>query len=195
MSQYGSRINSQGDEVRENGNLPIITGERVVGNTILHFGMCTDESGNTIDTRAEIKFKQNNDATFTYMFFDSDQEWAIDKVNRELLHICTKFVTKEEYYAAVEEAKNFSDFVNKIASTIIPKAQGKSFTLKIVYKQNKTSGRWYVSFPNFPNFIEIDGETPSTLKTDPKYDFYTPIQGTEMDSETVTENASEETLF
>lgn len=194
MSGYGSKTNSQGEEIRANGGAPILVGEKVPGNIILSFGMSEDQNGQVSENRAEIRFKQTNGASFSYSFFDSDQEWAVDKTNRELLHICTKFVTRDEYYAIVEPATGFADFINRIKTQIIPKAEGKAFTLKIVYKQNKTSKKWFVSFPNFPNFIEEDGTTPSTLKTDPRYDFYAPVEVSD-DMETVATEGSDEPLF
>lgn len=171
---YGSKTDSEGLEIRANGNAPILTGEQVKGNKITYFGMSTDsQTGETLSNRAEIKFLQSNGATFTYTFFDSDQDWAQDKVNKELLHICSKFVSKDEYYAALPgENITFTSFIGAIQEKIMPKAEGKTFTLKIIYRENKNNGKWYPQFPNFPNFIELDGTTPSTLSTNPKYDFY-----------------------
>jgi hypothetical protein len=190
---YGSRTDETGAELRADGAAPILTGQNVTGNVITYFGMSKDQDGNTVDNRAEIQFRQSNGAKFTYTFFDSDQGWAQDKVNTELLHICTKLgVTKDEYYAALPgENISFTSMITAIQENIMPKAEGKTFTLKIVYKENKNNGKWYAQFPNFPNFIEEDGTNPTTFNTNPKYDFYTIPSATtdsELEASSSTEN-------
>lgn len=172
---YGSNIDENGKELRANGTMPLLTGERVVGHVIEKLARATDQNGVELPNRWEIHFRQSNGKLFVYTFFDSAEAWAIAKLNRTMLHICTKIVSEEEYYTVVSGSANFTEFMTRIATNIIPKATGKTFTLKIVYLLDKNSGKSYAKFPNFPNFIELDGTTPSTLKTDPKYDFYEPI--------------------
>lgn len=193
---YGSRTNSAGESVRASGGTAILTGEKVVGNVITYFGMAEDQNGDKVEDRAEIRFLQSNGATFNYTFFkpDENQSWTVDKLNRDTLHICTRLVSEDEYYNVVEGTSDFKDFINKIKEQIITKATGKSFTLKIIVKENTGTGKWYPRFPQYPNFMEADGTTPSTLSTNPKYDLYQkPETTSEQDLEEPVEK--EEELF
>ena len=180
---YGSKTNSDGEAISANGFNPTLTGEHVDGNTITSLAMANDQNGNPVETRATLTFLQKNGASFTHSFWDSKEDWAIVQVNREMLHVCTKIVTEEEYYAIVEEHADgtFKGWIETIATHIMPKAEGVKFALKIIYKENKTSGKWYPNFPKFPNFIEVDGTTPSTLSTNSKYDVYNAPTATAMD--------------
>ena len=170
---YGSKTDSEGKELRADGNVPVLTGERVVGNEIVSFGMAKDKDGNLVDNRAELSFKQSNGATFRIAYFDSEEDWAIKNTNQAMLHICTKIVSEVDYYAAVEGTGSFAAFVNAIATKIMPLAKDKKFTMKVILKYNKGKDAYYPNLPTFPNFIELDGTTPSTIsKTNPKYDIY-----------------------
>ena len=190
---YGSRTDKDGNVISANGANPILVGERVVGNKIVSLTMATDQNGNPVENRATLTFQQSNGATFTHSFWDSQEDWAVRQVNREMLHICTKIVTEEEYYAIVEEHGDgtFKGWVSAVANHILPKAADTTFTLKIVYKENTTSGKWYPNFPKFPNFIEKDGTTPSTLSTNPKYDIYVMPTPTDMGDNNVNEEAAD----
>ena len=191
MSNYGSKTNSEGKSIQANGSMPVLVGECVPGNTIEYFGMSKDQNGELSANMAEIRFKQSNGATFTKKFWDSEEDWAIDNLNRDMLHIATKIVPETEYDAAVAGSTSFSDFIQKIAVGVISKAEGKKFALKIIYKANTNKqsasfGQFFPSFPNFPNWIEPDGTNPTTFRTNPKYDFYeipTSTSAEEMDTE------------
>ena len=52
----------------------------------------------------------------------------------------------------------------------LPASACKTYTLKISLREN--DGNYYPTFPNYPNFIEADGTTPTTLSTNQKYDVY-----------------------
>lgn len=169
---YGSRTDAEGKPLQANGASPLMTGEKVAGHELVYFGPAKDQNGTILDNRYEIHFRQPSGRLFTYSFFNSEEGWAIEKTNRTILHICTKIVTEEEYYGVVSGAANFTDFMDRVRTHIIPKAKDIRFTLKIVYIMDKSTGNWYAKFPNFPNFIERDGTTPSTLSTNPKYDVY-----------------------
>jgi len=179
---YGSRTNNEGVAISANGSSPILVGEQVEGNKLVSVAMATDQNGNPSDKRATMTFLQRNGANFTHSFWDSTEEWAIVQVNREMLHICTKIVSEEQYYAILEEHGDgsFKGFIDAVANHILPKAAEMSFTLKIIYKENKSNGKWYPNFPKFPNFIEVDGTSPSTFSTNPKYDIYTMPAATNM---------------
>lgn len=173
MSGYGSTTTSEGKELTADGRAPQLTGERVVGNELVSFDFAKDkDTQEPITSRAELKFKQSNGAIVNIVFFDSTEGWAIDRTNAQLLHVFSKIVSKEEYYAAINNPGNFQDFVMRIRDKVLPKAAGKKFTCKFVYIISKSSGRANIGFPNYPNFFELDGTSPSTLSTNPKYDVY-----------------------
>lgn len=178
---YGSRTDRDGNAISANGVNPILVGEKVTGNKIMSLEMATDQNGNPVENRATLTFQQSNGAMFTHSFWDSTEDWAIKQVNREMLHVCTKIVTEAEYYDVVENHGDgtFKGWINAIATHILPKAENITFTLKIIYKENSTSGKWYPNFPKFPNFIEKDGTTPSGLGTT-RYDIYEMPAPTEM---------------
>ena len=67
--------------------------------------------------------------------------------------------------------KIFKDFIEKSWEAIKPAAATQKVTLKIIYREN-SNGRWFTGVPNFPNFIEKDGENPTTFGFDPKYDIF-----------------------
>jgi hypothetical protein len=167
---YGARIDSEGKDFRSDGQMPVQTGEKVVGCTIKSIGIASDKEGNTIPGRAVVEFLQPGGAIFRQMYFDNEAAWAIDKTNQQILHIATKVVPADEYFAVTAGATGFDDFFKKVGGLLIPKSVGKTFTLKIALREK--DGSYFPTFPNYPNFIELDGTTPSTLKTDPKYDYY-----------------------
>jgi len=184
---YGAKTNKDGVAISANGSSPILTGECVTGNKLVSLEMAKDQNGNVVTNRATLTFQQNNGATFTHSFWQAQEEWAIEQVNREMLHICTKIVSEEEYYNVIETHGDgsFPGFIKAIAENIIPKSNGTTYSLKIVYKENKSNGKWYPNFPKFPNFIEVDGTTPSTLSTNGKYDVYAMPTPTAMGTPTV----------
>jgi len=192
MSNYGSRTNSEGEAHRGDGRMPVMTGERVVGCTLQAIEMAKDDNGQVIPGRAVVRFTQPNGSTFQQMYFESDQDWAIDRTNQQFLHLATKMVTEEEYYAAIGTAASFSDFIAKVSGALMPASQGKGFTLKIALRES--NGNYFPTFPNYPNFIELDGTMPSTLSTNPKYDFYEAPAATSAD-EAMEETADEEPAF
>lgn len=192
MSNYGSRTNADGEAHRGDGRMPVMTGERVVGCTLQEVAMATDDNGQVIPNRAVVRFQQPNGSTFQQMYFESDQDWAIDRTNQQFLHLATKLVTEEEYYAAIGTATSFSDFIAKVSGSLMPASQGKSFTLKIALRES--NGNYFPTFPNYPNFIELDGTTPSTLSTNAKYDFYEAPSATSA-ADALEETADEEPAF
>jgi len=189
---YGSRTNNEGVAISANGSSPILVGEQVVGNKLVSLEMAKDQNGNPVGNRATLTIGQRNGAKFTHSFWDSTEEWAIVQVNREMLHICTKIVSEDEYYSILEAHGDgtFVGFISAVATHILPKAADKTFTMKIIYKENKSNGKWYPNFPKFPNFIELDGTTPSTFSTNPKYDVYVMPTPTTMESTPTTFDGS-----
>lgn len=184
---YGSNKDANGEALKANGNAPILVGEKVDGNQMVSFGFKVNEDESVDYSKAELKFKQKNGAVFTHTFMDGEEAWMIDKVNREALHIATKVMKEEEYVKAVGESDSFQTWMQKVINVLTPLLTGKKFTLKIVYRISKKNGKGYPSFPGFPNFIELDGTSPSTLSTNAKYDFYEAPVVTEVEAEKETE--------
>jgi hypothetical protein len=180
---YGAKQTSDGKAISANGMNPILVGLCVQGNTIESLEMAKDDQGNVNPKRAVLTFVQKNGAKFQHSFWDSSEDWAIDQINREMLHICNKIVSEDEYTSVVDEHGDgtFQGFIDAVATNIIPKAKGKNFNLKIVYKENKNTGKWYPNFPKFPNFIEPECPVAETTFTsNPKYDVFTQPTATTM---------------
>lgn len=165
--KYGSNTDETGAEISANGKTPILVGQCVPGNTLEGLTLSEDNK------KATLSFRQSNGATFTHTFWDSTEDWGIKQVNTEMLHICSKIVTQDEYYAIVNANGDgtFKSWINAISEHIVPKASGQTFSLKIVYKENKSNGRWFANFPKYPNFFAKDGEATG-FTTNPKYDVY-----------------------
>ncbi len=168
---YGTIKNSEGVDLSADGLKQIQVGQCVTGNTILSLDFAEDQNGGKSTNRAVMVFMQSGGAKFTHSFFDSAETWGQDQVKKEMLHICTKIITKPEYESVISVCNSFYDFIEAIKANVIPKATGKSFSLKITYKKSG-NGKFYPSFPKFPSFMELDGTEPSTLTTNPLYDIY-----------------------
>ena len=194
--KFGAKTDHEGKSIRSNGSMPVMVGQCVPGHTIEGFGMSNGQNGEPSTNIAEIRFRQSNGALFVKKFWDSEHDWAVANLNRDILHICTKIVTEAEYYAVVEAAEDsFTGFITAINDNIISKAADTKFSLKIVYKENKNEnsasfGEFFPSLPAFPNWIEVDGTTPSTFKSNPQYDFYEkPVPSEDMDTEATVDGS------
>tara|TARA_R110002126_G_scaffold47605_3_gene133354 strand:+ start:5990 stop:6556 length:567 start_codon:yes stop_codon:yes gene_type:complete len=166
---YGSRVDAEGKAIQGDSSfVPAVAGERVVGNTLVSIGLAEDKDGNTVETRATLLFKQANGGNVRVTLFEATEGWQFDNLNKQIKHLATKVMTEEEYYAGLEAGgapSNFTEFINKVAALIMPKAAGKVFTMKFVYKNG------YLSVPSFPNWI-ANPENADTLSTNAKYDKY-----------------------
>jgi len=175
---YGSRTNSEGAAITEAGGyLSPMVGPAVTGNKLVYIGLDKDENGEVKTPKAAIvSFEQTNGAVFSHKWFDGQENWRIDELNANMLHICSKIVTEEEYYEAVSGSASFDDLLNNINSKIFPKARGMEFTLKIVYTK-RASGKYYAAVPKskWPKWIENAAvvTTPgSTFRHNEGYDIY-----------------------
>ena len=193
---YGSKIQADGTTLTADGKAPIMTGECVKGNIISGLNMATDQNGNAVENRAVLSFKQPNGATFNHSIMEGTLDWQLKQTNKDMLHICTKIVSEEDYYAIVAEHGDgsFQGWIKAIAKHIIPKAEGKTYSLKIVYKENKNSGDWHPNFPKFPNFIALDDTVPYKFGTNPKFDFYVIPASTPMSAGTTPETSPDLTF-
>jgi hypothetical protein len=179
---YGSRVDAEGKAIQGDSSFVAgVAGERVVGNTIQSIGLATDKEGNVVENRATIEFKQASGKVVRWTVFEATEPWQFDNLNKNIKHLATKVMTEEEYYAGMEAGgtpANFQAFINKVSALIMPKAAGKVFTMKFVYKNG------YLSIPSFPNWIATP-ENASSLTTNAKYDFYTPEVPSEVAAEGV----------
>ena len=166
---YGSKVDGSGKEIQGDSTyLAPVAGERVEGNTLVSIGLAEDKDGNVVDTRANIVFQQANKAQVKLTLFEATEEWQFTNLNKQVKHIATKLMTEDEYYAGINKGgapAGFQDFVTKISKMFLPKAEGKLFTMKFVYKNN------YVTVPSFPNWMALP-ENADTLSTNEKYDKY-----------------------
>lgn len=168
MSIYGKTTDENGNQLIA---AKVITGLCVSKNKLISFDFAKDEQGNDIKNRAVLSFEQSNGYIFNISFFDSDLDWAIKNLNRNLLHICHTMVTLEEYNEIVKDCSDFTDFISKLRDKIFIPNYGKLFDCKIVYFQNKQSGKWYAGFPTIPPFIGADGANVNFTEN-PLYDFF-----------------------
>lgn len=191
---YGSRTNSEGAVITEAGGyLKPIVGPVVTGNELIYIGLDKDADGNINPKAALVSFKQSNGAIFSHKWFDGEESWRIDELNANMLHICSKIVTEEEYYEAVSGSSSFEDLLNNINTKIFPKAKGMVFTLKIVYTK-RSSGKYYAAVPKskWPKWIEnaaVITVPGSTFKDNPTYDIYEIPQATDVANENPTMEA------
>jgi len=162
MQKYGNTTDENGKSLITAREL---VGECVKGNEIVSFGLAEGT-----DKRAVLTFKQSNGYMLNISFFDSDKETGIKILNTNILHICTKLVSQEEYNEAVKDVSSFADFINKLEEKVFSPNYGKKLDLKIIYKQNTSNGNWYAVFPSFPPFAAEDGKGKFT--TNPQYDIY-----------------------
>ena len=151
---FGSKVNSEGKDINADGRTPVLVGERVMDNVLQDFKFNDDK------TKLILEFKQTNGAIFSPSFMSPREGNSkdLDNLKRNMLHICTKIVSEDEFWATVANTTSFEEYINAIMNKILVKAKGKQFNLKIIHYNN------YASFP-FPNFIEKGDTVESTFNT------------------------------
>lgn len=192
---YGAKTSSDGKAIKANGTAPVMAGRCVTDNKLIGLEMGTDQNGNVSTTQAYLSFEQSNGAIFKHTFWDSTESWGIDKMNSDMVHICTKIVSEEEYYSVIEEHGDgtFTGFIKAVSDHIISKAVGQMFDLKIIFKGNK-DGKFFANFPKFPNFIDVAGNGDSLFKTNPTFDIYEIPAATAMGTGSNTTSAAADPL-
>lgn len=157
----------------------VIAGPCVKDNKLVSFDFGEDQNGNKVTNRVAITFEQSNGYKLTVNYFDSETDWVVKQLNRNLLHIAMATgITTNEYEDIFKEANctNFASFVETMRDKIMKPAYGKMFNLKVVYNQNGVSKRWYPGLPKAPNFIESGDVQETKLVDNPAYDVYAPQQ-------------------
>jgi hypothetical protein len=170
---YGQTVSSEGKDLNE-ATAQLLTGLHVKGNVLESLSLATDASGNVVNNRAELVIKQSSGATIKQAYFDKPGDAkAIDRLNGAVLHICSAFVTKDEYKSLLGAPTNFAEFIHNVNTNIFPRAKGKTFTMTFI-REEAQNGKWYVKIPTFPNFIELDGTAPTTIYMKKNYIFDIP---------------------
>lgn len=172
-----------GNTTDENG-APLIAPRVMAGpcvreNKLVSFDFGEDQNGQKVANRVAITFEQSNGYKLTTNYFDSEVDWVVRQLNRNLLHIAMATgTTAEDYERIMKEANctNFASFIETMRDKIMKPAYGKMFNLKVVYNQNTSTKRWYPGLPKAPNFIESGDVQDTKLVDNPAYDVYAPQQ-------------------
>lgn len=168
-----------GTPIVATGKLPVQTGI-TSKNTIEYFGRNVDIDGNIIPKQYRIVIKQANGATFTQVGYEPNVEWetAVNILNQQMMHICTRVITDDEFGSLCERANDdFDTFFQLVETEVLPLLQKAKWHVKIVLTENKKDGKYYPKLAKYPNFIELDDNTPSTTISDSlaKGETYAPI--------------------
>jgi hypothetical protein len=98
---------------------------------------------------ATIKFVQPNGSTINRREYD-DAEKA-DKVSAAVKHICTKYMTEEEYIQLVgDDHASFAAFIQRVNTALINKIT-PDVKLRVLFHYNTKN---YAQVSNFPPFME-----------------------------------------
>ena len=170
---FGATHDADGKNLLEQ-NSPILTGLHVTGNELMSLTMGKDQAGNPDPRFANLMIKQSNGSELKHTIWAPNDEKGVTRTNTFILHLCSAFVTPEEYKALVGSPSSFEEFVNVVGTNVFPKAKGVKFTMTIIKKENTNSGKWYAQLPGFPPFVEKDGTTPTGLYMKKSYVFETP---------------------
>tara|TARA_R110002126_G_scaffold185701_1_gene334208 strand:+ start:439 stop:1002 length:564 start_codon:yes stop_codon:yes gene_type:complete len=169
---YGKRVDAEGKAISaDNEKKGPVAGEKVKGVKITSFDWA-EVQGSTSSTLAKVGFTQENGSVIYMPIFEPKESVysTIEKqeadLQRNILHIATKCMPEEQYYAELGEPSTFQEFINKAKAIIMKHSEGKTFTMKFIYGK-----KGYVEVPKFPNFIALSGVDEDKLITT-KYDKY-----------------------
>jgi len=170
---YVKRVDAEGNPISADNTRKVpIAGEKVKNVKITGFDWA-EVQGSTSSTLAKIAFTQENGCVVYMPLFEprdsqfSSKEKQDVELQRNILHIATKCMPEEQYYAELGDVEDFQDFINKVKVIIMKHAAGKTFTVKFVYDK-----KGYVQVCKLPNFIALSGVDEDKLITT-KYDKYT----------------------
>jgi len=171
MSKFGTKVDAN--------QAVAVAGHNVKGNTLLSLEPSTDRDGNTIQGRWTLLVQQKNPdgspgAKVYNTFFEPSVDWQFDRLNENMIHLCTKIVPEPTYEEEIinKDLTTFDEFMRAVSNLIFPAAEGKEFTMKFVYNKGK-----YFGIPERPNWITPSGVDESLLVAKPK-EFYTPVEAT-----------------
>lgn len=98
---------------------------------------------------AQIKFVQPNGSVVNRREYD-DAEKA-DKISANVKHVCTKFMSEEEYIQLVgDNHESFAGFIQRVNSALLNKFDPQK-KLRVLFHYN---GKNYAQVANFPPFME-----------------------------------------
>lgn len=83
-----------------------------------------------------------------------------DQASR-IKHIMSKFIPEAE--CLITGVSTFDQFSAAVISVLGDKFKNTKVRLKLIYNSKD-----YATFPKYPNFIEIQGDTPTALKLSPR---------------------------
>lgn len=177
---YGKTTNSEGKSL-ENEYIPILKGLHVSGNEIASIEIYKGQDGVEDERRAILTIKQSNGAELKHTVWDGKKNGepdsgAMDRLNGFMLHVAcgTKICsTPEEFASLIGTPSNFKEFITAFNDKIISKGRGKKYTFTIITRESN-NGKWYPQIPMFPNFVEPDGTSPTTLFMKKDYIFDAP---------------------
>ena len=159
---FGSKVDSTGKELEgDSSYIKPSVGERVKDNKLTSIEFIRKDDGKE---SAKFTFTQSNGASLVWVVFAPEDDKQLDRINRNIKHLCTKYVTEDEFHAV--QANSFEAFIGGIKTLILNKAVDIPVTMKIVYNK-----KGYASLPYFPNWIALP-DNEDTLSTNPRYDFY-----------------------
>lgn len=153
----GDTVKSDGTTIKANNFTPVQTGFSS-GNKITYFGRKKNADGQYVAGQGEIRIDQANGAKFNQTFFPPAEgaAWAEDLFNTQMLHICGKVMSLEEYQAMMQACGgSFDNIFAAIEEKVMPKLVKGTWHLKLVVQAN-SKGQYFPKFPKSPNFIEYD---------------------------------------
>jgi len=176
-----SATKTDGTPITATGKTPVQTGI-TSGNVIEYFGRNKDANGEFVSKQYRIVIKQANGATLSQVGYEPKPEWAnaIDTLNQQLMHICTRVVDEAEFTRMCETAgDDFDAFFALMETKILPLLQKAKWHVKVVLTENK-DGKFFPKLARYPNFLELDNGTPATTLSNSlaKGETYTAVYNT-----------------
>jgi hypothetical protein len=157
-----------------------VAGVRIDGCELVSIGLGKNKDGVTIDNLCKIEIKQPNGCIVSKAIFEpqpsteqitktkkdgttyeeGNNAWQLKQLNDSMKHVSTKFITEEEYYAAIESnggVKSFQDFVARVSNAVMPASKEVKFAAKFTY-----DNKGYVQVAKYIPFMAKIGDE-STL--------------------------------
>lgn len=161
-----------------------IAGVRIDNCELVSIGLGTNKNGEVIPNLCRIEIKQPNGCIVSKTIFEpqpsteqitktrkngetyteGNNDWQLQALNDSMKHVSTKFVTEDEYYAAIEAnggVKTFQEFVTRVSNLVMPVSKGVKFAAKCTY-----DNKGYVQVAKFVPFMATVGNE-STLVARP----------------------------
>lgn len=131
--------------------------------SVTHVGIDVDKEGNATPTRGAISFEDANGRKFSYKFFDTTMDWAIQKNHKVLEHLASTVMSVEQFAEVVQKATSddsFETYMNTIGNAIMKLAKGQTFNVKLIYDKK---GFLTLAVSDYSRYIENTNVKPMTL--------------------------------